>query len=93
MPKDMTQQFMKEKQQGLTIKYLRMDNAGENKLLEAYVNKVESRLDITVEYTARDIPQQNSPAEQMFKTIYGKAKASLSKASVPMSIRYKVFPS
>ena len=63
MPKDMTQQFMKEKQQGLTIKYLRMDNAGENKLLEAYANKVESRLDITVEYTARDTPQQNSPAE------------------------------
>ena len=27
----------------------------------------------------------------MLKTIYSKAKASLSKVSVPMSIRYKVF--
>ena len=86
MPKDMTQYFMKEKQQGRTIKYLRIDNAG------VHANKVESGLDIIVEYTTRDTPQQNLPSEQILKTIYGKAKASLSKASVPMSIRYKVFP-
>ena len=49
-----------------------MDNAGENKLLEQYINKLNNELDISAEYTARKTPQQNLPAEQAFKTIYGK---------------------
>ena len=87
----MIEKLVKEKQQEREVKYLRMDNASKNKLLEQYINKVDNGLDITVEYTARNTFQQNSPVEQAFLIIYSKAKVSFSKANVPMEVRYKVF--
>ena len=56
MPANIIEKLVKEKQQGREVKYLRMGNIRENKLLEQYINKVGNGLDITVEYVARNRP-------------------------------------
>jgi len=43
-----------------------MDNAGENKALQSRVNSVDWKLNIKVEYTALNTPQENSLAKQNF---------------------------
>ena len=58
---------------GNAVTHLRMDNAGENYLLAQEINKQKWQLDIEVEYTAHDTPQQNSLVEVAFNTIAPKA--------------------
>ena len=60
---------------GNAVTHLRMDNAGENYLLAQEINKQKWQLDIEVEYTARDTPQQNSLVEVAFNTIACRAKS------------------
>ena len=49
--------------------HLRMNNAGENTLLASKINNQKWKLDIEVEYKARDTPQQNSLVEVGFNTL------------------------
>jgi hypothetical protein len=63
--------------------YLRMDNAGENKLLADRIQSKDWKLPIIVEWTARDTPKQNFPAEIGFATLLGRARAMLQKANIP----------
>ena len=58
------------------VRYIRCDNAGENKTLEYECRK--EGLGITFEYTARNTPQQNGQVERSFATLYGKVRAMLS---------------
>jgi hypothetical protein len=44
-------------------------------------------LPIKVEWTARDTPQQNSPAEVGFSTLGGRARSMLQDANVPEALR------
>ena len=59
----------KWKQHGKAVKFVRMDNAGENKLLEKRCDSATWKLGIVFEYTARDTPQQNHLVEIGIATI------------------------
>ena len=79
----------KWRQEGKSIKIIRCDNAGENYALEKRMKSSDWKLgDVQFEYTARATPQQNSPVEKKFDTIYGKARAMMFNANVTLDKRY-----
>ena len=86
------EKFYKWQQEGRAITHLRMDNAGENKQLSKRMGSKDWKLATTIEYTARDTPQQNSAAEVAFATIANRGRAIMTFANVPMAIRYLLYP-
>jgi hypothetical protein len=74
-------------QQKVGPKYLGMDNAGKNVDLAARLKHKDWKLPIKVEWTARDIPQQNSPVEAGVSTLGGRARSMLQDANVPEALR------
>jgi hypothetical protein len=64
-------------QMGCPVKILRMDNAGENKLLDKQIHSKDWKLDIQVEYIARATLQQNSLAEVGFATVVNHGRAMM----------------
>ena len=79
------------RQNGLAVKYIRLDNAGENKKLQERAESADWKLGIVWEYTARDTPQQNSLAEVGFALIASQGRAMMAAAHVPLEIRKKVY--
>ena len=71
-------------------KYIRCDNAGENKTLEKTINGAKWKKGIQFKYTARSTPQQNSLAETAFSYLLNQAKALMIEANIPYLIRYKI---
>ena len=71
---------------GRAVKWMRMDNAGENQLLERTANGKDWKLNITPEYTARNTPQQNSVVEVGLATVAMRARAVMAAANVPNEI-------
>ena len=49
----MTDQLSKEKISGQEVKYICIDNAGENKILEKSLNSSSNNLNVDIEYIAR----------------------------------------
>ena len=78
------------KAQGFPVKYIRMENADENRLLEQTINSAEWKLDIHPEYTAHNSPQQNHLAEIAIATLMNRAQAMLIASAVPPIVRYKL---
>ena len=76
---------------GNKVKYIRCDNAGENKSLQKRANGVDWKLNIEFEYTPRDTPQHNHLAELALASIANKGRTIMTAANVPMKIRYKVW--
>ena len=59
----------------IQVKFIRCDNAGENKKLE---EKCDTQgLGISFEYTATGAPQQNAYVERAFPTLMGRARAMM----------------
>ena len=79
-------------QQNVLPKYLRMDNGGENLLLESKMISDDWKIHMIIEYTARDTPQQNAPVEVGFVVIANRAKALMYAANIPKDIKHLVFP-
>ena len=69
----------------VTTKFIRCDNAGENKKLEEECKR--RGLGITFEYTAVGTPQQNGKVERRFATLGGKTRATLNKAGLSEDLR------
>jgi len=82
----------KWKQNGYNIKYLRMDNAGENKKLAELAMSDKWKLNIEVEYTGRDTPQRNHLAEISLHSLASRARAMISHANIPEDKVFKLFP-
>jgi hypothetical protein len=61
-----------------------MENAEENKMFAARIRHSDRKLP---EWTARDTPQQNSPAGVGFATIAGRARSMLQDANIPSGLR------
>ena len=57
------------------VQYLRMDNAGENQALQKVLEAGD--LQVKVEYTSPDTPQQNGVAERGFASIQGAVRSML----------------
>jgi hypothetical protein len=82
----------KMKQHGILPKYLRMDNAGENKVLKTLIESKEYQLPINVELTPHDTPQMNLPVEVAFPSLGGRAHAMMTGAHVPKEQRKALMP-
>ena len=85
------EQFQKWKQSGKQVKYVRLDNAGENKKLQKRCESSDWKLGIKFEYTARATPQQNSLSEVSFATVANRGRALMARANIPMAIRYRIY--
>ena len=82
--------FKNWKEAGKEVKVLRMDNAGENTELVKQMNSKAWKLYPTIEFTARDTPQQNHLAEIGFTTLYNRGRAMMIAAGIPRDKRYLV---
>jgi len=71
------------------IKFVRCDNAGENKALECAC--LDKALGLTFEYTAPGTPQQNGRVERAFATLYGRVRTMLNAAMIPKDLRNKIW--
>jgi hypothetical protein len=75
----------------IEIKILRMDNAGENKLLQQRCKSKDWKFEIKYEYTGRDTPQHNHMAQLGFASLVNKGRALMVRANIPMNKRYLLF--
>ena len=71
------------------MKYIRCDNAGENRTLERQC--IDKGLDITFEYTAPYSPQFNGRVERKFPTLKGRVRAMLNWEGVTENMRAKLW--
>jgi hypothetical protein len=69
--------------QGHPIQVLHQDNAGENVKLDKTAKGKDWKLDFTVKYMARKMPQQNSYAETSFTIIAAQARCMLIAGKIP----------
>jgi hypothetical protein len=83
--------FYRWRQDGHPVKYVRCDNAGENKTLQKRANGSDWKLNIVFEFTPRDTPQHNHLAELGLASIANKGRTLMSAANIPMNVRYKVW--
>ena len=60
---------------GTDIKYIRLDNSGENRCLQKECDK--QNLGIIFEFTAPGTPQQNSVVERKIPTLMGRSRAMM----------------
>ena len=79
------------KHAGNPVKFIRCDNAGENRTLQKRANSSDWKLNITFEFTPRDTPQHNHLAELALASIASKGRSLMSAANIPTKIRYKVW--
>jgi hypothetical protein len=74
------------------LKFRRMDHGRVIKLLAARMLHRDWKVPDIVEWTARNAPQQNSPAEVGFTTMSGRARAMLEDANIPENLRLLLMP-
>ena len=67
------------------VEYLRMDNAGENKVLEQQANLANWKLGLKYKYVAPETPQHNHLAELALTSITNTGRAFMAAANVPPS--------
>ena len=84
-------QLSKWRDAGLSVKFIHMDNAGENLKLHNTSDKKEWKLGIDYEYTSRNTPQQNHLVELGFAVLANCGRALMIRANVPMKERYMLF--
>ena len=77
-------------QYGITVKRVRVDNAGENKSLEKAANGDSWKLNIDFGYTARATPQQNSLVERRLATSTNRDNTLMAAANLNDFYRYKI---
>ena len=81
----------KWKQAGIVVKFIRCDNAGENKSLQKHLQSADWKLNVNFEFAARDTPQQNHLAELGFTVLRNRGRAIMHTASIPQNCCNKVF--
>jgi len=64
--------------EGITVKKIRCDNAGENKAFQSRAE--QARLGLRFEYTARKTPQHNGRVERKYATLFGRTRAMMNDA-------------
>ena len=74
---------------GMTVKYIRCDNAGENESIEKLCE--QEGLNVTFEYTPRDSPQYNGRVERKFATLWGMVRSMLNAAKLDQNTRRGVW--
>ena len=71
------------------VQWIRMDNAGENKMLARCCDQNE--MGIKFEYTAPGTPQQNGVVERVFVTLIGRGRAMMNHAGFTVKKRQEMW--
>jgi DNA gyrase/topoisomerase IV subunit A len=79
-------QLARRNKSGMTVKYIRLDNAGENVKLQKVSDSKDYKMILQFEFTACYTSQQNHLA------LINRGRAMMRLANIPKNIRYKVFP-
>ena len=84
--------FMRQmKQRGSPVKFVRCDNAGENKDLHNKCQQSSDLTDVKFEFTARDSPQFNSKAERKFGVLFGRIRAAYNAGKFDQEMKDKLW--
>ena len=75
--------------QNKKVKYIRCDNAGENRSLQPALEG--EGMNVTFEFTARETPQQNGKVERAFATLYGRMRAMMAAAKWDDAMKHKLW--
>ena len=78
------------KETGKPVKYVRMDNSGENKKFVEVAQSAQWKHVCIWEFSARNTPQENGIIEVGLATIAGRARAMCNAANMPENIRVKL---
>jgi hypothetical protein len=81
----------KLKDMEIEIKIIRMDNVGENKLLQQRCESRDWQFAIKYNFTGRDTPHHIHMAELGFSTLGNKGRALMVRSNIPMNKRYLLF--
>ena len=79
------------KSRGTPVKYIRCDNAGENKDLKNKCMDSQDLTDIEFEFTPRNSPQFNGRIERKFAIIYGRMRVNYEAARIDKKMRRKLW--
>ena len=79
------------KSRGTPVKFIRCDNAGENKDLQEKCMQSKDLNDIKFEYTPRDAPQYNGRIERKFAVIYSRMRVNFEAAKINKEFRRKLW--
>jgi hypothetical protein len=71
---------------GTPVKYIRLDNSGENKSWQKAV-EADPHLKVKFEFTPRDSPQYNGRVERKFAFLWNGVRAVLNAAKLPQHLR------
>jgi hypothetical protein len=71
------------------VKFIRLDNAGENLGLKSRI-ELEG-LNVKMEYTSPETPEQNGQVERSFATLWGKVRSMLNRSGVTQELREKLW--
>jgi hypothetical protein len=71
---------------------MRQDNAGNNEKRKKRLQSADWKLQVKMEYTAADTPQQNALVKLKFTFLAVKARAAMHAAGVPRERRLEFFP-
>ena len=77
------------KNKGINLKFIRCDDAGENKKLEEEL--IKRQMGVQFEYTGAGTPQHNGVVERAFATLMGRTRAMLTAAGMSNDIRKKLW--
>eukprot|EP00957_Ditylum_brightwellii_P102446 7809157-Ditylum_brightwellii.AAC.1 len=83
------EQFNQWQAKGIIVKFVRCDNAGENKLLEKRLQSKDWKMALDFKYTARATPQQNHLTELEFASLFNKGRTMMYHANLPQETKYK----
>jgi hypothetical protein len=85
LPTTLCELFAQWKGTGRPVKYVRCDNAGENKALETMSKKGVWQLALVFEYTASRTPEMNWLVEKRFDTIFNRTRSMFNYSHMPDS--------
>jgi hypothetical protein len=68
-----------------SVKFLRLDDAGENVALENLCK--QQNVDVKFEFSGPRTPQRNGKVEQKFQTLYGRIRAMFNDAGIEGDFR------
>ena len=76
---------------GTPVKFIRLNNAGENQLLKNRAESSDWKLNVKFEFAGRATLQRNHVTELGFAVIANRGRAMMHRANVPLADRYKLF--
>jgi hypothetical protein len=88
LPVKVCEMIRQLKEKGVQVKFVRLDNAGDNVKFAEMVNGKEYNLKLTFEFTGARTPQRNYLVEVGFATLRGWLRATMDAVFIPEEEKY-----